>query len=106
VPLLTDAAADGSNFGAGGVLMHTVIDVAPDPVTGTPLIATGDGPMRWPRGFTAWRVGSEVEVRDSRGNRVLITGGRYLFRTSTYTGPWVISDVEPCPGCPLGFQLE
>ena len=104
VQLPTEKAAKG--FGNGSVLMHEVIDVVADPQTGTPVIANGNGPMRWPEGFTAWRVGSEVEVLDPAGNRVLITGGRYLFRSSTWMSYWVISDVEPCPICPLGFQVE
>jgi hypothetical protein len=104
LPLPIDQSTTG--FGGGGVLMHVVIDVVPDPRTSTPVIATEAGPMKWPRGFTAWRIGSEVEVLDPNGKRVLITGHRYLFRCSTYMPVWVISMVEPCPDCPLGFQLE
>jgi hypothetical protein len=103
VPLLTEK---GARLTGGGVLMHEVIDVVADPKTGTPVIANASGPMRWPEGFTAWRVGSEVEVLDTLGNRVLITGARYMFHSSTWMSYWVISDVKPCPGCPLGFQLE
>ena len=104
VPLPTEPGAKG--LPGGGVLMHMVIDVVADPITGTPVIATSDGPMRWPEGFTAWRVGSETEVLDTGGNRVLITGARYLFRSRTWTSYWVLSDVQLCSGCPLGFQVE
>jgi hypothetical protein len=104
VPLPIDESSPG--LSNGGVLMHMVIDVLPDPTTGTPIIATRDGPMKWPKGFTAWRVGSQVEVLDANGNRVLLTGGRYLFRCSQYMPVWTISEVVPCPECQRGFQLE
>ena len=34
-------------------------------------------PLYWPTGYTGWRVGSEVEVRDPSDNVVAVTGRRY-----------------------------
>ena len=34
-------------------------------------------PMYWPTGYTGWRVGSEVEVRDTSDNVVAVTGHTY-----------------------------
>ena len=34
-------------------------------------------PLYWPTGYTGWRVGSEVEVRDTSDNVVAVTGHRY-----------------------------
>jgi hypothetical protein len=62
--------------------------------------------MTWPKGFTAWRVGSEVEVLDGTGKQVLITGRRYMFHTMTVLGPWKISDARVCSDCPLGAHEE
>jgi hypothetical protein len=39
--------------------------------------ATGGNPLYWPAGYTGWRVGSEVEVRDRTGKAVAVTGRRY-----------------------------
>jgi len=36
-------------------------------------------PLYWPTGYTGWRVGSEVEVRDTSDNVVAVTGRRYDF---------------------------
>lgn len=105
VPLLIDDR-EINDLSGGGILMNMVIDVVADPNTGTPDISTTEGPMTWPKGFTAWRVGSEVEVLDATGRQVLITGQRYMFHTGTYPGPWGISGVKLCPDCPLGWHLE
>ena len=78
--------------------MNAVIDVVADPQTGTPIIEAHGMPMRWPNGYTAWRVGSETEVLDPNGNRVLVTGLRYRFYPGYSPAPyWVIGYVEPCP---------
>jgi hypothetical protein len=110
VPLLTEEVPEG------GLLLRAVIDVDADPESGTPIIEVHGVPVRWRNGFTAWRIGSETEVLDPEGNRVLITGQKYLFRPAeTYRGYWVIGHVEPCPpgrseprwmSCELGVFLE
>jgi hypothetical protein len=56
--------------------------------------------MRWPTGYTAWRAGSEVEVRDPIGNVVLRTPGRYRM-IPTWPG-WAVGEITSCPGCQLG----
>jgi hypothetical protein len=35
-------------------------------------------PLYWPKGYTGWRVGSEVEVRDTNDNVVATTGRSYF----------------------------
>jgi hypothetical protein len=119
VPLLTYEAETFGSF------VNVVIDVVADPETGTPIIEFHGVPTRWPKGYTAWRVGSETEVLDPYGNRVLVTGRRYRF----YPGPDLlgsepqpgvyipgpyrdIAHVEPCPPdlfgrtCVLGFHQQ
>ena len=105
VPLLTDELSGYATF------VNVVIDVVADPETGTPIIEYPQGaPMRWPTGYTAWRVGSETEILNPSGNRVLVTGQRYRFYPapdSLWTepqpgryipGPYrIIAQVEPCP---------
>jgi hypothetical protein len=108
VPLLTEDVPQQA------FLLRAVIDVVADPETGTPLIEVHGVPVRWRNGFTAWRVGSETEVLEPEGNRVLVTGQRYLFRPAKYDPYWVIGNVEPCPPglfgtdsrCELGIYLE
>ena len=104
VPLPIDATATA--FGKGCILMHVVVDVVADPETGTPILENGDGPFRWPKGFTAWRSGTEVEVLDGDGRVVLRTGARYSICPSAYLTGWVIGMVTPCPDCKLGFQVD
>ena len=97
VPLPTDETAhDGAC-----VLLFQVVDVIANPTSGTPSIASTDAPLMWPKGYTAWRVGSEVEVLDATGNSVLTTGGRYWMCPSKYLPQWVIGDVKRCPDCKL-----
>jgi hypothetical protein len=119
VPLLTDEAATYATF------VNVVIDVVADPETGTPIIELGGAPMRWPTGYTAWRVGSETEVLDRSGNRVVLTGQRYRFYPAPdllgsepqpgryIPGPYrIIALVEPCPPdlfgstCVLGVHQQ
>ena len=105
VPLPTDDTV--TSFGVGCILMHEVVDVIADPTSGTPVIESGGQPVRWPKGFTAWRAGTEVEVVDATGKIVLRTGARYWLCPSEYlSGWWVIGMVKPCPDCVLGFQLD
>jgi hypothetical protein len=103
VALLTAEQSGYSSF------FNVVMDVVADPETGTPIIELNGAPMRWPTGYTAWRVGSETEVLDANGNRVLVTGQRYRFYPSPdllgsepepgryIPGPYrIIASVEPC----------
>jgi hypothetical protein len=98
-------------------LTHRIVDVIADPETGTPTDPSGE-PFRWLKGFTAWRVGSEVEVVDREGRAVLMTGGRY-WMCPALTDPWVVGAVFPCPAgtevrplggrvtkCELGSQVD
>jgi hypothetical protein len=82
-------------------LLYSVVDVVADPRFGTADKATGE-PLRWPAGYSAWRVGTEVEVRDPVGKVVLTTGGRYWMSPTEYEHGWVVGKVRPCPGCQLG----
>jgi hypothetical protein len=118
VPLLTAEPGTGS-------FVNVVIDVVADPETGTPIIEMHGVPMRWPTGYTAWRVGSETEVLDPNGNRVVVTGQRYRFypgldllgsepQPGVYIpGPYrIIAHIEPCPpglfgpSCVLGVHQQ
>jgi hypothetical protein len=119
VPILTDELSGPASF------VNVVIDVVADPGTGTPIIEMDGAPARWPTGYVAWRVGSETEVLDPSGNRVLLTGQRYRFypapdllgsepQPGVYLpGPYrIIAYVEPCPPdvfgstCVLGFHQQ
>jgi hypothetical protein len=117
VPLLTtDGASTGASF------VNWVIDVVADPETGTPIIEIDGAPAAWPTGYTAWRVGSETEILDLKGDRVLVTGQRYRFYPSNdllgsepepgrpIPGPYrIIAYVQPCPlpwTCVLGFHPQ
>ena len=108
VPLSTSA----TDSGGGCWLMHEVVDLIADPTSGTPTIKGTGAPLKWPRGYTARRAGTEVEVLDRDGTVVLTTGGRYSVcpsPDSDYTKPvseWVIGMVEPCPDCELGYGID
>jgi len=104
VPLLTDETqADG-----GCWLFHVVVDVVAEPTSGTPTIKDTGAQPRWPQGYSAWRAGSEVEVRDAMGLVVLRTPGRFWMcptPASDLSKPiseWVIGEVKPCADCELG----
>jgi hypothetical protein len=120
VPLLTHEGPHGF-----ATFVNVVVDVVADPETGTPIIEFDGVPTRWPSGYTAWRVGSETEVLDANGNRVLVTGQRYRFypapdllgsepQPGVYIpGPYrIIAGVEPCSPdlfgrtCVLGFHQQ
>jgi hypothetical protein len=80
-------------------LSYSVLDVKASSTFGTVVKGSG-APLRWPAGYTAWRAGSEVEVRDPNGKVVLTTGGRYWI---SWTMPdWVVGEVRSCPDCALG----
>ena len=95
VPLLT-VETQGCCY-----LMYSVVDVVADATFGTADKASGE-PLKWPAGYTAWRAGAEVEVRDPAGKVVLTTGSRYWTSPTEYLHRWVIGEVRPCPDCELG----
>ena len=108
VPLVTDDTE------AGGAcwLLHQTVDVVAEPTSGTPVVKGSNASLQWPRGYTAHRAGTEVQVLDESGRLVLTTGGRYELAptpTTDYTEPlskWVIGCVTPCPDCQLGPGLD
>ena len=97
VPLLfTDR---GSNC----VGSYEVMDIVADPNVGT-VTRQGGWPLKWPRGFTGWRFGSEVQVLDPSGDVVLTTGERYeLFLNASvengFSFPIPMTDLEWTAGC-------
>ena len=119
VPLLTAEQSGYATF------VNVVMDVVADTETGAPIIELDGAPMRWPPGYTAFRVGSETEVLDANGDRVLVTGQRYrLYPASDLLGsepepgryipgPYrIIAFVEPCTPdffgttCKLGHHQQ
>jgi hypothetical protein len=113
VPLLT--VETQTSFGSCVLDLFYVGDVIADPTSGAPTdAATGDS-FAWPKGFTARRAGSEVEVLDRAGNVALTTGQRYRLcpapddtregsglSAQSSGGAWVIGEVDECMGCELG----
>jgi|SoiMethySBSTD1v2_1073268.scaffolds.fasta_scaffold1217093_2 hypothetical protein len=81
-------------------LSFSVVDVVADPSSGVPVNKATGEPFVWAAGFTAWRVGAEVEVRDASGTVVLTTGGRYWI-SPTYPD-YAVGEVKPCSACQLG----
>ena len=77
-------------------LSYSVVDVVAHPADGKVSVQA----MRWQAGYTAWRVGSEVEVRDPIGAVVLKTPGR--FRIIPTFPDWAVGEVKPCSSCELG----
>ena len=61
------------------LLSFRVADVVADPTSDVPVDKATGGEFTWPAGYTAWRAGTETEVRDAWWNVVLRTGGRYRF---------------------------
>lgn len=102
VPLVTVEGVAGG----GCILLYRVVDVIADPTFGTVIKDTGSH-LRWPSGYTGWRVGSEVRVLDPTGRVVLTTGGRYEILpvfSGNYSPPsyeWVVGCAHPCPDCEL-----
>ncbi|HJP90283.1 MAG TPA: hypothetical protein VJ850_14710 [Candidatus Limnocylindrales bacterium] len=104
VTLRTLRAGEDPGYGS---FANTVADVTADPETGAPVVTNGADPLIWPTGYTAWRVGTETEVLDESGNRVLVTGQRYHLYMGI-GGASAVLRVEACPSgsCPtLGFYL-
>jgi hypothetical protein len=112
VPLLT--VETQTRFGFCVLDAFYVSDVIADPTSGAPSDAATGESFAWPKGFTARRAGSEVEVFDAAGNVVLMTGQRYRVCPSvddtnlgsgafarSSGGAWVIGRVEECMGCEL-----
>ena len=56
--------------------------------------------MRWSAGYTAWRNGTEIEIRDPWWNVVLRTPGRY--RIIPTWPDWAVGEVARCSTCELG----
>ena len=85
-PLLTSSSeqldSDG-NVVIGCVLMGVMARLVVDPNTGTALEGVGERyPIRWPKGFSGRRAGSELEVLDTKGEVVATTGRSYeIFYT-------------------------
>ncbi len=77
----------------------SVVDVKADRTYATVVSGT-DTPLRWPAGYTAWRVGSEIEVREPGGAVALRTPGRYRI-TATWPD-YVVGHVARCSSCELG----
>ena len=107
VPLVTVEGVAGG----GCILLYRVVDVVADTTFGTVIKGSGS-PLRWPSGYTGWRIGSEVAVLDPTGRVVLTTGGRYEIGPAyngTYSPPfsdWVVGCVDPCPDCELGSGIS
>jgi hypothetical protein len=115
VPLLT--VETQTSFGSGSCVLDLfhVADVIADPTSGAPTDAGTGEVLAWPKGFTARRAGSEVEVFDPAGNFVLTTGRRYRMCPPTddtkpgwglaarsSRGGWVTGGVDECRLCELG----
>jgi hypothetical protein len=104
VPIVT-----GDVLGDGCILLFEVVDVVADSTVGT-LVKDKGWALRWPTGYTAWRAGFEVEVRDQDGSVVLTTGQRYrigpaITEEHAFSPPqaeWIAGCVDPCPDCALG----
>jgi hypothetical protein len=79
VALLTDTVG----CYAGGEESGAVIGVlVPEPSAGTAIRRTldrGDMPILWPLGYTARRVGTEIEVLDTHGEIKATTGRTYFI---------------------------
>jgi hypothetical protein len=102
-------------FGSCVLDLFYVADIVADATTGTPVDAATGEAFAWPKGFTARRAGSEVEVFDRAGNLVLTTGRRYRvcpaadetrpgsgLAAQSSRGAWVIGMVDACVRCELG----
>ena len=69
VPLLTGSLGCYAG-GEGGPTAELIVD----PEYGTSFAGR---PVMWPTGYTAWRVGSQIQVRDVGGNLKAATGRKY-----------------------------
>jgi hypothetical protein len=82
------------------LLSYSVVDVVADPTSGIPVGKAGGGEFTWPPGYTAWRAGTETEVRDVLGNVVLRTPGRFWI--SPTWPDCAIGEIKRCSDCKLG----
>ena len=107
VPLLT--VETQTSFGSCVLDLYYVADLIADPKSDAPTDAATGKSFAWPKGFTARRAGSEVEVLDPAGNVVLMTGQRYRMcpapddtregsglSAHSSGGAWVIGEVDEC----------
>ena len=83
--------------------VYEVMDIVADPNVGT-VTKQGGWPLKWPRGFTGWRFGSEVQVLDPNGDVVLTTGQRYELALNAgvendFGIPTPMTDLEWTAGC-------
>lgn len=114
VPLLT--VETQTSFGSCVLDLYYVGDVIADPTSGNPTDAATGESFAWPKGFTARRAGSEVEVLDRAGNVVLRTGQRYRmcpapddtnggsgYAARSSGGAWVIGEVKQCQECEWSY---
>lgn len=104
-----------TSFGSCVLDLYYVADVVADPGSGVPTDAATGKSFAWPKGFTARRAGTEVEVLDAGGKAVFTTGQRYRIcpapddtregsglSAQSSGGAWVIGMVDECTGCELG----
>jgi hypothetical protein len=102
VSLLIGPSANGcyTDFFVGSLVVDPKYGTAIQDQYGTST------PVEWQPGFTGWRVGSEVAVRDPSGKVVATTGHRYHIdggvQTLTTTSPnqtisvwWACGQVIP-----------
>jgi hypothetical protein len=114
VPLLT--VETQTSFGSCVLDLYYVGNVIADPTSGAPTDAATGESFAWPKGFTARRAGSEVEVLDPAGNAVLMTGQRYRMcpapddtqvgsglAARSSGGAWVTGEVEQCQECEWSY---
>ena len=86
----------------GCVGVYEVMDIVADPTFGT--VTVQGWPLKWPRGYTGWRFGSEVQVIDPNGEVVLMTGQRYELALNAsvendFGFPTPMTDLEWTAGC-------
>jgi len=94
VPLLRAARPDAMCVG-----VYEVMDIVADPNVGT-VAKVGGFPLKWPAGYTGWRLGSEVQVLDPNGAVVLTTGQRYeLALRGDSNIPTPMTDLDWTEGC-------
>ena len=87
VPLLTATEPDGPGNGAC-YLWYGQGELIEDATAGT-AVKQPDGviiELSWPMGYTARRSGGTIEVLDTSGQVAAVTGRKYQFFTSSWTG--------------------
>ncbi len=100
VPLLTATEPDplGSGacylwYGQGELVEHATAGTAVKEQSGRIRA------LEWPMGYTARRSGGSIEVLDTTGNVVAVTGRKYRFSTSSWGDQPVV--YSGGPGCAL-----